>query len=39
MDMSDLCDFPEWLRRQGRDACQGCNVCLVDGDLEEVKRR
>ena len=29
----------EWLRRQGRDACQGCNVCLVDGDQEEVRFR
>jgi L-fuculose-phosphate aldolase len=24
----------EWLRRQGRDACQGCNACLEDGDQE-----
>ena len=24
----------EWLRRQGRDTCQGCNACLVDGDQE-----
>ncbi len=22
----------EWLRSQGRDACQGCNVCLADGN-------
>jgi L-fuculose-phosphate aldolase len=29
----------EWLQRQGRDACQGCNVCLVDGDQQEVKHR
>ena len=29
----------EWLRRQGRDACQGCNVCLGDGDQKEVKGR
>jgi L-fuculose-phosphate aldolase len=29
----------EWLRRQGRDACQGCNVCPADGDQEEVKHR
>ena len=29
----------EWLRRQGRDPCQGCNVCLVNGDQEEVKGR
>jgi len=29
----------EWLRRQGRDACQGCNVCLADGDQEGARRQ
>jgi len=29
----------EWLRRQGRDACLGCNVCVEDGDQERVKGR
>ena len=29
----------EWLRRQGRDACLGCNVCVEDGDQERFKRR
>ena len=22
----------EWLRRQGRDACQGCTICPIDGN-------
>jgi len=29
----------EWLRRQGRDACLGCNVCVEDGDQERFRGR